>query len=394
MLILGGGAYTAAIALAPLPDPEFTLTAEENSSVTATPAAAQTIVDAQPLPTAIGWLHGEDDAVWSNDSETYPLASISKLIMMLVALEHKPLEPGAEGETYVWTESDAALTAGYMAVNGVSFHIPVGTELTQRDMLKLIFLPSANDVAHAYALWVFGSVDAFVSAFDEWKARHGLDSMTLIEPTGMDTANRANAADLVRAAQLALKNPTITEFTSMQEADMPWGIGTIHNTNPLLGTMPGIVGLKTGTIYSAYNLVAAQEVNAEGVEVVNISVTLNRRSQEARAAAGRSVLESMSTLPQSVPVVESGELLGTLTGPDGESIDLVANESVLATLLPGESATRSVHVTDDWNAGPAAAGTVSVSSPTGTTEVAIRHTGTLTEPDLWWRLTNPFALFG
>lgn len=408
MLVLGSGAYTAASALAPLPDHEFTLTAGENASVTASASAAQAIVDAQPLPTAIGWLHGENDgvgdgvadgadgadAVWSNDSETYPLGSISKLIMMLVALEHKPLEPGTEGETYVWSASDAALTAGYMAVNGVSFNIPVGTELTQRDMLKLIFLPSANDVAHAYTLWTFGSVEAFVAAFDEWKSEHGLDSVTLVEPTGMDTDNRANAADLVRVSRLALENPTITEFTGMQSADMPWGIGTIYNSNPLLGEMPGIVGLKTGTIYSIYNLIAAQEVSVDGIEAVNISVTINRGSQEARAAAGQSVLESMAALPKSVPVVESGEILGTLTSAHGETVDLVASETVFATLLPGESATRTVQVVNDWNVDPEAAGTVSVSSPTGSTEVAIHRTGTLTEPDLWWRLTHPSILFG
>src|SRR5699024_11015038 len=118
----------------------------------------------------------------------------TKLIMMLVSMEHRPLEPGSEGETYVWTAEDAARTEGYLAVDGVAYRIPVGTEITQRDMLKFIFLPSANDMAHTYALWTFGSNEAFLEALDAWKAEHGFDSITLVEPTGMNTDDRASAA--------------------------------------------------------------------------------------------------------------------------------------------------------------------------------------------------------
>lgn len=386
LLVLGAGGYVAAVANAPLPEPEFTLVAGEASEVEADGAAAQATVDARPLPTAIGWLHGGDDEVWSNDDATYPLGSITKLIMMLVSMDHRPLEPGAEGDTYVWTAEDAARTEGYLAVDGVAYRIPVGAELTQRDMLKFIFLPSANDLAHTYALWTFGSNEAFLEAFEVWKAEHGLDSITLIEPTGMETDDRASAGDLVRVARLALENPTIAEFNAMQAAEMPWGVGWIENSNPLLGVMPGVIGTKTGTIYSSYNLIVSQEFWVEGRKTVNISVTLDRPSKHAREASGREVLNAMAELPQTFELVEEGEIIGTLTGVDGSSVDLITEGSASATLLPGESATRTANVTADG-------GTISIETPDGTIEVPLRMTGSLTEPDLWWRITNPGEFF-
>lgn len=380
--ILGAGGYVAACAVAPVPEPELMIATTGVETVEATGDAAQAAVDVQPFPTAIGWLH--DDEVWSNDEGVYPLGSITKLITILVCMEQKPLEPGSEGDTYVWTADDAALTEMYMAVDGVAYNLPVGTELTQRDMLKFIFLPSANDFAHSYALWTFGSNEAFIAAFEDWKARHGLESINLIEPTGMEIEDTANAADLVRVARLAINNPTISEFNGMKFAEMPWGIGTIENSNPLLGVMPGVIGTKTGTIYSNYNLIVSQRTDVDGREATSIAVTLARPSKDARAASGETMLNAMSVLPQPVTVIDEGAHLGTLTSVDGQTADLVAGGSATATLLPGEEA--SWQLSDDHTS-------VTVQTPSGESTIAVSHPPAFETPDLWWRLTNPGVLF-
>lgn len=284
VVVLAGVAYASACALATLPEMRPSPTAEAELQIDADAAAAQAVVDVQPLPTAIGWAH--EEAVWSNDDTVYAIASISKLITVLVCLQARPLEPGAEGPTYIWTAEDRARQDFYLSLDGVAYPIPVGTEVTLRQMLQLILLPSANDFAAAYAYWTFGDNDAFLAAVDAFTAEHGLESVSLVEPTGLDVDNRANAADLVRIARIALQNPTVLEFTGMPRAEMPWGIGLIENTNPLLGDVPGVIGLKTGALnVVGYNLVLAQRVDALGREVVNISVTLARPSKEDRAAS-------------------------------------------------------------------------------------------------------------
>ncbi len=395
---LAAGGYTAACALTPLPAPAIELSpaftaGNDSAAVSADPAAAQAAVDAQNLPTAIGYLHG--DEVWANDPTAYPLASISKLITVLVCMEAQPLEPGAEGPVYTWTEADRARQDGYLALDGVAYPIPVGTEVTLRQMLHFIFLPSANDYAAAYAYWTFGDNDAFLAAVADWKQRHGLESLQFVEPTGMDEANMASAPDVLRIARLALQNPTIAEFTSTASIEMPWGIGVVENTNPLITEMPGIVGVKTGRSAAAgFNFAVAQQVDVDGREVVQLAVTLGRDSKAARAQSGRDMLSALDTLPQAITVVEQGAAVAEAVTVDGARIPIVAAGNGVVTMLPGEQATRAATV-DVAALGKAGArvGTITVEAPAPVEEVAVVASAPVTEPELWWRLTHPAELF-
>ncbi len=395
IVLLAGAGYTAAVAVAPVPEPTVELAVESPQVLAADPGAAQAVVDAQSLPTAIGWAGGE--AVWSNDDTPYPLASVSKLITVLVALEAQPLEPGANGPAYTWTQADRERQDYYLSLDGVAYPIPAGTEVTMREMLQFIFLPSANDFAAALAYWVFGDNDTFLAAVDDWKTRNGLESLTLVEPTGMDERNQANAADLVRIARIAVADPTVREFNGMQSAEMPWGVGTIENTNPLLGVVPGVIGVKTGALnVVGYNLVLAQQVDAYGREIVHISVTLARPTKEARAESGAEMLGLMAPLPQQFELLPDGATeVATVTTVTGERIPLVSTDPASAVLLPGETATLSLELGEiDTSAAGGAAGEWIADTPTGETRIGIVTAAAARQPGFWWRFTHPAELFG
>ena len=391
VLALAAGGYVWAAAAAPLPDLQPTLDVSAELQFDADQSAAQAVVDQQFEPTAIGWAH--DDEVWSNDDTSYSLASVSKLLTVLVALEAQPLEPGADGPTYVWTAEDQQRQNDFLAMQGVAYPITVGTEITLRQMLQFIFLPSSNDYAEAYAYRVFGDNETFLEAVEQFTEKHGLHSMTLVEPTGMDMRNQSNAADLVRLARLAIDNPTVREFNGMKYAEMPWGIGTLENTNPLLGEMPGVIGVKTGALLG-YNLIVAQEFDALGREVINIAVTLDRDSKEARAESGWVMLNDMATLPQHHELVAEGERIGTVTTWLGDEVPIVTAGAADTVLLPGEEAVRT-HELGTIAPGPTGSrvGEVTLSAPSGSTEIALVTTEPIEEPDLWWRLTHPATVF-
>ncbi|MBP1326311.1 D-alanyl-D-alanine carboxypeptidase (penicillin-binding protein 5/6) [Leucobacter exalbidus] len=390
LLLVGG--YTATVAATEVAAADVTAAGDTELTITADTAAAQAVVDAQPLPTAVGWLH--DEAVFTNDDTAYPLASISKLVTVLVALEAQPLAPGEDGPTYTWTDADVALQNHYISLDGVAYPIPAGTEITLRQMLTLIFLPSANDFASAYALQVFGTNEDFLAAVADWQARNGIESLTFVEPTGMDEGNQANAADLVRIARLALANPTVTQFTNLQSAELPWGIGVIENTNPLLAELPNMLGLKTGRSSSAgFNLIAAQETDAAGRKLVKISVTMGRGSVEERASSGRDMLAALEPLPQLVTLVEEGEVLGSVTTFTGEEVSVISSGSATAVLTPGESATRTLELSQPApGAAGQAAGVIMVDSPTGSEEIAVVTAAAIEEATFWWRFTHPLEL--
>lgn len=386
LIVLGLGSYVAACALAPLPEPELRLEVAETEVIEADESSAQAAVDSQPLPTAVGWLDG--DKAWANDDNVYSLASLSKLITVLVGIEEQPLEPGADGPVYTWTQHDRERQDYYISLDGVAFPIEVGTKITMRQMLTFIFLPSSNDYAEAYANWVFGDNETFLAAVEDWKERHGFDSLEFVEPTGMDEGNKANVTDLLSIARMVLENPTLAEFTGTASAEMPWGIGVIENTNPLLTTEPDIIGVKTGRSLSAgFNFIAAQRAEAGDREIVKMSVTLGRGSVEERAQSGRDMLALIDPLPQQVEVTTEGEQVGTLTSVDGQVVRLLVSESTSVWLLPGEAATRTVSASRDGSS-------ISIEAPGVQSDVLIHHEGEITEPDLWWRLTNPGLLFG
>lgn len=399
VLVLAG--YVAACALAPIPNPAVELSIEAEQITTAGTDDVQAIVDGEKRPTAVGWAGG--DQVWTNSNEAAPIASITKLITALVGLEERPIEPGGDGETHVWSDADIDRQNEYLAENGIVFPIAKGTEVTEREMLTMALLPSANDFAAAYANSVFGDNETFVAAVDAWKEKHGLDTLTIAEPTGLDERNAASPADLVRIGQLAVANPIITEITSQKSAELPWlpwDLEEVNNTNPLLKSLPGTVGLKTGyTTAAGHTLLAAQEGEAGAGSkprpVTKIAATLDRPSAQARASATSAALKALDGLEQEFELVEDGEPVGTATTIDGAVVPLVADGSANALLLPGETATVAAQL-HEVAAGPAGqpAGDIEVTAPSADDTVLVITGAEIVDPDFWWRLTHPHLLFG
>lgn len=390
VLVLAMGGYVAACAAAPLPALRPALLAPATASIAADTAPAEAAVAAETLPTAFGWV-GED-TVFANDPAPHPLASITKLVTVLVCQQAAPVAPGEAGPSYTWTEADVQRQAELVALDGVAFPVPAGTVFSAHDMLTLMLLPSANDFAAAYADSIFGSNEAFVAAATAWAEEHGLESLSVVEPSGMDEGNQASAADVVRIGQLVLADPTLAALTRLPVADVP-GIGIVENTNPLLGSA-GVIGLKTGRSSDAgYNLAAAQTGDVDGRPVVKISVTLGRPTAQERADSSRRVLAAMNTLAQPREFVAEDEKLGSVVTWTGAVVPLLATHASAGTLVPGEAASRKISL-DPLAAGPAgqAAGSVAIDSPTGAAKIGVVTGAAIAEPDLWWRLTHPQEL--
>ena len=382
-LTLGGG-YVAASALAPIPAPTIELAGEADQSFTVDPGATQAVVDRYQAPTAVGWLDG--DEVWSNDDAAHPLASITKLVTALVVQEQRPLAPREPGAEYTWTAADVDFQAELAELDGIAFPIPEGTVVTQRQMLTLALIPSANDFATAYAHSVFGSTESFAAAARDWITRNGLTTIEVHEPSGMDDRNVGSAADVLRLARLALADPAIAEIVGTQRATLPWGIGEVESTNPLLGSMQHALGVKTGhTEAAGYSLAAGAGGSYADRELTRIAVVMGRDSGDQRADDARSILTAMAELPERAAVASAGEPLGRLIAVDGQAVELAVGDSADAVLVPGEEATRTFNAADE---------TLTVAGPEGTTELTITRHGSITEPSLGWRLAHPRELFG
>lgn len=387
------GAYCAIVAAAPLPELKASLEpgAQAQTEYVSDSALTQAAVDAQPLPAAAGWLH--DEQVWSNDEGSYRIASMTKLITVLVGLEAAPVEPGTAGPTYTLTDADAALVDEVLAQDGTFAPAPVGLELTTRQILDLILVPSANNYAISYARWIFGSDEAFLAAANDWIARNGLTSVHIEEAAGLSDNNVATPADIVRLARIALANPVVAEVVSQSRIEIP-ELGEITTTNRLLGD-PGVVGLKTGTTFpNGYSLVAAQHEAFGERDLVAIAVTMDRPDSDARAADTRAVLAAMATTGQQVQLAEQGARIGTVTTWTGAEVPLLIDGDLATVIVPPERATRTVEFGRiAIGARGAKAGEIRVSLPTGKQTVPIVTGAVIAEPGFFWRFSHPLELF-
>lgn len=388
------GTYCAIVAAAPLPALKTSLEQgiEASTEFAADPALTQAAVDAQALPSAAGWLH--DEQVWSNDEAPHRMASMTKLVTVLVGLEAAPVEAGTDGPSYTLTGSDESLVGEVLAKDGTFAPAPVGLTLTTRQIIDLILVPSANNYAISYARWIFGSDEAFATAASDWIARNGLTSMHIEEASGLSDNNVATTADVVRLARIALANPLVAEVVSQSRIEIP-ELGEITTTNRLLGD-PGVIGLKTGTTFpDGYSLVAAKHEAFGERDLVAIAVTMDRPDSNTRAADTRAVLDAMATTGQPVQLSAKGARIGTAVTWTGAKVPLLSAGDLATVIVPPETASRSIELGKVVaGAKGTKAGEIRATLPTGEQTVEIVTGAKIEEPGFGWRFTHPGELLG
>ena len=124
--------------------------------------------DAPPLDNArmacgvLGVVAVEDGAEHPHQRPV-PIASVAKMMTAYVVLRHHPLRPGESGPRFVVGPGDVADTEARRRDGQSIVAVRAGEQLTEREALLAILLPSANNVAVLVARQVSGSVPAFVA---------------------------------------------------------------------------------------------------------------------------------------------------------------------------------------------------------------------------------------
>ncbi|WP_456284990.1 D-alanyl-D-alanine carboxypeptidase family protein [Microbacterium sp. JZ101] len=226
----------------------------------------------------------DGDVVASSDAPV-PMASISKVVTALMVLEERPLEPGEQGGDYWFTEEWDIAYRDYIARGESALKIPVDGMLTQRQLLQGMLIGSACNYADILVTSIWGDEAAFATAAAAFVSEKGLDGITMVEPTGIDTRNTATPEALIELGRLALENPVIAEIVATPSVDLP-GAGLVENTNDLLAD-PGVVGIKTGTLEGS-SLLSAKDVPGGDGETTRVyAVVLGQPDDDARFTASR-----------------------------------------------------------------------------------------------------------
>ena len=173
-----------------------------------------------------------------NENVQLPMASTTKVMTALLALEHARL--------------DEPVTAGPNAsgVPGTSIYLAEGETLSMEHMLYGLMLRSGNDAAVAIAEHVAGSVPEFAAMMNARAAELGADAH-YVNPHGLDAeGHQISALGLARVMRAALAHPEFRAITGTRRKIIPW-VGNeysrvLENKNRLLKTYEGIIGGKTG----------------------------------------------------------------------------------------------------------------------------------------------------
>ena len=186
--------------------------------------------------------------------------------------------------------------------------LPVGTQVTVDNALKMMMVKSANDMAVLLAEGIGGSIDDFAQAMTETAHQLGMSESNFVNPNGLPADGQITSArDLAILARALIREFPDYSFYWHVPA-IKFGRRIVRNYNPLLGRYPGADGMKTGFICaSGFNLVATATRNNKHL----IAVVLGAPSGAARAMKAAEMLESgfsqnpLSWLTPSLGLVDS-----------------------------------------------------------------------------------------
>lgn len=198
-----------------------------------------------------------------NANQRMPMASTTKIMTAMVALEHSDLAEVVE------------IDDSSIGIEGSSAYLRRGDVLSMEELIYALLLQSANDAAVAIACHVGGDLSGFVDMMNEKVEDLGLSNTHFTNPHGLDDPEHyTTAADLAIISATALSNPLFRKITSTYKKSFisPDRSRTYVNHNKLLSSYEGCIGVKTGyTKRSGRCLVSAAE--RDGLSYV--AVTLN-----------------------------------------------------------------------------------------------------------------------
>ena len=298
------GAYWAPVRVDQTVDASFTVAGPPPALPW--PAQGQAYVDIE----GVGLLGSSGPA----DTEV-PIASVTKTMTAYQVLRDHPLAPDQDGPTLTITpELFAASKSTEAGESGIL--LQVGEQLTLRQALLGMLLPSAGNLARLLAAWDAGSVAAFVDKMNAQARALGMQHTNYADPAGISNLSESTAADQVRLGETVLNDAALAEMVATKAVKLPVA-GVVTNTDELLG-MDGDIGIKTGSTSAAGGcLLFATRSAVSGVPVTIVGAVLGQPGTawtilDHAETAAKTLIEAVQRSLVATTVVRSGSTVAVL----------------------------------------------------------------------------------
>jgi len=264
----------------------------------------------------------------SNAHAQLPIASLTKLMTVLLTLQHHKL-------TDVVTVDPRAAAVGESTID-----LRSGEQMTVGDLLKGALIQSANDAADALALSMAPDYASFARLMNAEAATLGLHDTHFVRPDGLDAPDEYSSADdITKLARLVMHTRFIRDTVREETATISGG-RTLHTWDDLLSQFHQTIGVKTGhTDRAGWCQVAA----ARGPGVTIYATLLGSPTRSERNVDLQSLLIWGLGQFRVVPAVQIGRAYADVSLPYGHApVALVAAKPLLTVARLGRPLTETV----------------------------------------------------
>ncbi|MFJ3096988.1 serine hydrolase [Streptomyces hydrogenans] len=325
-----------------------------------------------------------------------PIASVTKTMTAYVILRDHPIKGKKQGPE-ITVDKKAADQA--KAVHESTAPVKEGQTYTEKELLQLLMIPSANNVARLLARWDAGSEQAFVDKMNAAAKDLGMTQSRYTDPSGLLDSTVSTPQDQLKLAKAVMQYDVFREIVDMPNATIE-GVGYIENNNSRLLLKSGVSGIKTGSstpaggnlLWSANTIVDDKPRRVLGIVMgAQNAETLNKKLELSLDYSYELIKKAQDGVT-SAAVVKKGQVVGYVDDGLGGRTPVVATKEIKAIGWPGLKV--KLALTDGGKAVPHTGkagdvvGTVSIGEGAGKVSAPVALQADLVEPGFDKKLTR------
>jgi D-alanyl-D-alanine carboxypeptidase (penicillin-binding protein 5/6) len=229
--------------------------------------------------------------LWSRGMNTErPMGSITKVMTAIVVLQ--------AGDLHRLVEIPKGVIPYDRKYDASNAGLHPGDYLTTRELLEALLLPSGCDAAYALAKSYGPGWTAFIAKMNSTAQRMGLAHTHFSNFDGLpwptETSTYSTPRDLIALGRAAMGYPVFRSIVDQQTyhlAAAPRHHAYVwHTTNMLLGSFPGVFGIKTGsTVAAGYCLLF--EARENGHVLIGVVLHSSRSNDMAAFSDATKILD-------------------------------------------------------------------------------------------------------
>ncbi|MFE5731446.1 D-alanyl-D-alanine carboxypeptidase [Streptomyces sp. NPDC056528] len=325
-----------------------------------------------------------------------PIASVTKTMTAYVILRDHPLK-GKQNGPEIAIDKKAADQG--KAAHESKAPVQEGQTFSQKELLQLLMIPSANNVARLLARWDAGSEAAFVEKMNAAAKELGMTQSTYTDPSGLLDSTVSTPKDQLKLAKAVMQYEVFRDIVNLPEVTIDGIPGTIYNNNSIL-LKPGVSGIKTGSstpaggnlLWSANTIVDGQNRRILGIVMGAKNARILDDKLKLSIDYSYELIKQAQEDVTSAAVVRKGQVLGYVDDGLGGKTPVVATKELKAVGWPGLKVT--LDLTDGGKTVPHSGragdvvGQVSIGTGAGRVSSPVALRADLAEPGFDKKLTR------